>query len=258
MGAKIREQRFRAGDYLELNIYPVFECRRSDGRRRRNRPSKDAVKKINQKNRENEVNRILVANFSTKDYYVTLSYKSAPDSEEQVRRDVRYFIDKLNRRRASQGLDKAKYVKIIERGSRSGRYHIHLVISGEGITPALIAELWGKGYVDCKPLQFSADGLKGLARYFTKDKQEGGDKEGSCRHSWSCSRNCVRPQPRTNDHKYSKRAVRSMVEENAAEKVLRAMHPDYILADCETYYRDETGLYYIYAIMYRKDTKLNI
>ncbi|MBR1723819.1 MAG: hypothetical protein IJ723_02195, partial [Ruminococcus sp.] len=203
-------------------------------------------------------NRVICANFTDEDFYITLTFREAPEGMEQAARAVKYFIAKLNRHRAKLGIPKVKYVKTLEQGSRSGRIHCHLVVSGKGFTAKDIADLWGRGYVDVKPLQLDETGCAGLSRYFVKEKKEGGEKAGSCRRSWSCSRNCIRPVPKTNDQKYSKRAVRSIVEDGAVEKVLRARHPDYILGSCEEFHHDENGLYYIYARMYRKDTRLNI
>lgn len=255
---KYREQRFECGEYLELNIFPVFECPKSYGRRKRRCPTAKVQEKLNQINREKEVNRVICANFTDEDVYLTLTYKTEPADLAENERHFRSFLGKINRKRKKKGLEKVKYVKTVEVGSRSGRIHMHLVMSGKGLTSKDIADCWKRGYIRTNPLQFDTDGCMGLSRYFTKAKTEGNDKQGTVRHSWSCSRNCIRPKPKTNDHKYSKREVRNMVEDDTAEAIIRRKHPDYLLTSCESVYRDETGLYYIYARLVKKTARLNI
>jgi len=255
---RYREQRFECGDFLEVNIFPVFEVPRSCGRRKRRKPTSEIQEKLNQRNREREVNRVICANFTDEDYYITLTFRVKPESLEAAERAFRSFLGKINRIRRRLGLPPIKYVKAVEVGKRTGRIHFHLVISGEGLTSKDIAKAWGRGYVDTKPLQFDAEGCMGLSRYFVKEKKDSGAKHGTNRRSWSCSRNCIRPKAKTNDHKYTKREVRKMVEEDAAEAVLRKQHPDFVLGSCEQFYRDETGLYYINARLYSKATRLNI
>lgn len=254
---RYRQQRFDCGSFTELNIFPVFECRTSPTRHARRKPSKQAQQALNQKNREREVNRVICANFSAEDYYVTLTFREQPDLKA-AEYCFRRFLTKLNRLRASQDLPRIKYVKTLEVGSRSGRIHFHLVISGKGITPKDIADLWSLGYVDVRPLQFCEDGCAGLSRYFVKAKKDGGDKFGTLRRSWSCSRNCERPKPKNNDGKFSKRSVCAIAESGEAENIFRKLYPDHEVATCEEFFRDETGLYYIYVRLYRKGTKLSI
>ena len=254
---RYRQQRYDCGNFVELNIFPVFEYKSPSARRIRRKPSKQAQQALNQKNREREVNRVICANFTDEDYYITLTFREQPDLKT-AEYCFRRFLAKLNKLRSAQGLPKLKYVKTVEVGSHSGRIHFHLVLSGKGITPKDIADAWGLGYIDVRPLQFCEDGCAGLSRYFVKAKKDGGDKCGSYRRSWSCSRNCARPKPRNNDSKFSKRAVRAVVESGETKTVFRKLYPDYELATCEEFYRDETGLYYIYVRLYRKSTKLSI
>ena len=255
---KYREQRFECGEFLEINIYPVFECPKSGGRRTKRKPTTEVQEKLNQHNREKEVNRVICANFTDEDLYLTLTYKTEPADLVENERHFRSFLGKINRKRKKKGLDPVKYVKTVEVGSRSGRIHMHLVISGKGLTSKDIADCWKRGYVRTNPLQFNAEGCMGLSRYFVKAKTNGNDKQGTARHSWSCSRNCVRPKPKNNDHKYSKREVRNMVRDDTVEQILRKKHPDHVLTSCDEFYRDETGLYYITAWLVEKTARLNI
>lgn len=255
---KYREQRFECGEYLELNIFPVFEGPRSTRRQKRRKPTTAVQEKLNQVNREREVNRVICANFTDDDCYVTLTYKQEPADLAENERCFRSFLGKINRKRKRQGLGPVKYVKAVEVGSRSGRIHMHLVISGKGLVTKDFAEAWRRGYVRCNPLQFNVEGCVGLSRYFTKEKEKGKPKQGSPRHSWSCSRNCVRPKARNNDQKYAKRAVADAVKDDSVKQLLDAKYPGYDLVDYGQFYRDETGLFYIHSWLVRKNAKLNI
>lgn len=255
---RYREQRFECGDHLEVNVFPVFGQLTGTSRRAKRKPTKAVQEKLNQHNREKEVNRVICANFTDDDLYITLTFKQSPADADEANKIFRLFIDKINRRRSKKNLSKVKYVKTVEVGARTGRIHLHLVMSGDGLTAKDISEVWGRGYVDVKPLQFDAEGCMGLSKYFVKEKKTGGQKQGTSSRSWTCSRNCVRPQPKNADYKYTKREVKEMVSLDTAKDVLKKKYPDYFVAGCDQFYRDETGLYYIYARLCKKTAKLNI
>lgn len=250
-----REQRFVSGDYLDVNIYPVFRSRRQTKRSIVRKPTKAVQQALNRRNRAREVNHVICANFSNADYYLTLTYAGIFPSEEQARRDVENFLKRYARALAKKGQTVFKYVKTIETG-RNGRAHIHLVLTG-GLSPKEVQALWGRGYIDCKPLMFSAEGVAGLARYFTKEpRNEAGS--GCRRKSWSCSRNCIHPEPKTNDYKYSKKRAAELARESENSRLLEKLYPGYILADCEPFHNDITGLVYISLRLYKNTARLDL
>lgn len=50
----------------------------------------------------------------------------------------------------------------------------------------------------------------------------------------------------------------AIAEGGEAENIFRKLYPNHEVATCEEFFRDETGLYYIYVRLYRKGTKLSI
>lgn len=251
-----REQRFVYGSYLEVNIYPVFQTVAKTGRRTVRKPTREVQQRLNLLNRAKEVNRVICANFTSGDLYLTLTCKGEQPTEERFRRDLDNFLGKYARALAKRGADKPKWVKTIEVGSRSGRIHAHLVITG-GIAPHEIQAMWGRGYIDCKPLMFDKDGVLGLAKYFVKQtRNESGD--GHRRKSWSCSRNCIRPVPKTNDYRYSKRKAAEIARERENARLLEKLYPDYLFSACEPFYNDENGLYYLHMRFVRKGARLDL
>lgn len=252
----IREQKFVYGEYLEVNIYPVFRTPRQGRRSTKRKPTRKVQQALNQKNRANEVNRVIGSNFTNNDFYATLTYAGLPPTEEQVRRDVENFLKRYGRALEKKGIV-MKWVKTIEIGSRGGRIHIHLIITG-GLTPKELQALWGRGYVDCKPLMFDTNGVLALSKYFCKDlRNEAGD--GHRRKAWSCSRNCVHPEPKTNDYRYSRKKAAEIAREGENCRAFEKLYPGYICAYApEPFYNDEMGLYYLHLRFYRAGAKFDL
>lgn len=251
-----REQKFYYGDYLEVNIYPVFQKIAKTGRRTARKPTREVQKALNRLNRAKEVNRVICANFTNNDLYITLTVKGEQPTEEEFRKMLDNFIAKYTRALVKKGKDKPKWVKTVEIGIRSGRIHAHLVMSG-GLTPQEIQTMWGEGYIDCKPLMFDKDGVQGLSKYFVKQaRNESGD--GHKRKSWSCSRNCVRSEPKTNDYRYSKKKAAEIARESENARLLEKLYPDYFFSECEPFYNDQSGLYYLHMRFYKKNARLDL
>ena len=251
-----REQKFFCGDHLEVNIYPVFQTIAGTGRRSARKPTREVQKNLNRLNRAKEVNRVICANFTNDDLYITLTVRSEQPTEEDFRKMLDSFIRKYARTLAKKGKGKPKWVKTVEIGTRSGRIHAHLVITG-GLTPQEIQTMWGRGYIDCKPLMFDKGGVQGLSRYFVKQaRNESGD--GHKRKSWSCSRSCVRPEPKVNDYRYSRKKAAEIARECENARLLEKLYPDYFFSSCEPFYNDDSGLYYLHMRFYRKNAKLDL
>lgn len=250
----IREQKFVYGDYLEANIYPVYQTRRVSCRRICRKPSRDVQQALNRLNSAKACNRTICANFGSGDYYLTLTFRGDPPTEEELKKAIESFLAKYKRSLKKLG-KVCKWVKCVEVGEKNGRPHIHLVITG-GLTPQQIAALWGRGYIDCKPLQFSADGVLGLSKYFTKQKRNSAG-DGKKAKSWTCSRNCTRPEPKNNDYRYSRKRSAEIAKEKENARFLEKLYPGYICCECEPFYNDSTGKYYIHMRFYRSDAKLS-
>lgn len=258
---RYREQKFFYGQYLEVNLYPVYEFPRSGSRKKVRKPSKAVQMKLNQKNAERRLNRLIANNFTNQDYKLELTYsdENYPEDLERAKKDLRNFFVRLNRARKKQGLEPTKYIYSIEIGSRNGRIHFHLIISG-GISINQIAEIWGKGYVDqVKPLMFDETGVTGLAKYFCKQKlDDDGNTEGKYAKRYQSSRNCIEPEAQINDYKYSKRKVRDIAEECENRRMIESLYPDYFCAECKPFWNDDNGEYYITILMYQKNRKLDL
>lgn len=264
---RYREQRYICGDYLEVNLYPVWEQRKDGKRAGKRKPTSETQERLNQLHAERELERRINANFTSDDLKLELTYspENYPDSKERAQKDLKNFFARLSRLRKKKGLEPLKYIYAYGEGSEKGRIHFHLIING-GLSIGEIAKTWGKGYVDkILPLQFSETGCSGLAKYFarqqeSKRKAENPDTVSEVKHKkrFVCSKNLIKPKPKTNDFKYSKRKVERLVKEQDYKQAFQKAYPDYFFADCKEVYIEQTGLWCLFVRMYSKNADLGI
>ena len=258
---RYREQKYFYGDYAEINIYPVYEYPKAGRRKRIRKPSKACQVKLNQKNAERQLNRIIGANFTNEDYKLELTYSDEhlPDSLERAKKDLCNFFGKLRRLRKKLGLSELKYIWSVEVGSRKGRIHFHLIING-GIALKDIQKKWGKGYVDkVKPLMFDETGVQGIAKYFCKQKlSEDGSIDGKYQKRYQCSLNCIKPEPKCNDFKYTKRKVTEIADDCENRRMIEALYSGYFCAECKPFWNEMNGEHYLTIMLYKKTADIDL
>lgn len=239
-----REGVFYCGDYLDGDIYPVFQ--QAGKRRKRCKPTSEIQERLNQKNAEKTLTRTVHMNFDENDLALHLTYRKGvePADEAEALRNVQNFLRRAKRRYRKTGIE-LKYVYTTEYGKKNGRVHHHLILTG-GIDRNALEELWGKGYANSKRLQFEDDGVTGLAHYMTKDKRRNArfhstsreeGKERCFYRRWSGSRNLLHPEPSVIDGQLSFDDIGEITEaidEKAAHKFFEKRYPGYVLT--EAYY----------------------
>ena len=248
-----RKQEYQCGNYLEVNMFPVFTSRsvRSSKSKKR-KPTSKVQERLNQINAERALSRLINANFTNKDFKFELTYSNAhhPDSLDQAHRDIVNFFRRIKNYRKKHELGEFKYVYSIEQGSKKNRIHFHVIMTG-GIDITTIASIWGKGYVDkvC-PLLFSQTGCTGIAKYFSKQKITG--------KRWVSSRNCIKPAAKNSDGRISKRKIKELAQDCENRRMFEELYPDYYYADCRPFYNDFNGEYYLSLFMYKRHTKIDV
>ncbi|NLT08197.1 MAG: hypothetical protein GXY08_01665 [Ruminococcus sp.] len=247
MRSRYREKYYVCGDYLELNVYPVYKTARY--RRRKAKATSECQQKVNQMNAENKCIRLAHANFNQEDMKVDLTYDNGhlPGDDEAAARELANFFRRVKRYRASKELPELKYIAVTEKGKRTGRYHHHLIISG-GLSPQEIISLWGKGYVRTDGLQFNENGIADLVKYILKKSVASGKR-------WNASKNLIHPEPKQRDGRLSKRAVQELAKDPENNREYERYYDGYYLAEARRVYNDINGGVYIYARFYKKEAE---
>ncbi|MCH5352965.1 MAG: hypothetical protein J1E06_05830 [Acutalibacter sp.] len=243
-----REKRYYCGCYMDLYIFPTYESRKKVTRRKKDRkPTSAAQKKLNERHRKEKLARLLHANFTPEDIALHLTYRDGeqPEDDAAVKRDLWNYIRRIKRLRKKLGLPPLKYVATIEKGKRNGRYHIHFPAMSGDVDRDTLEKLWGKGYANSLRLQFTENGLVGLANYTTKSPLGG--------KSWYSSKNLIDPDPNVRDGKISANKVQELAMDPSNRPEYEKLEAGYFLAEAETFYNDEFGGHYIIARYYRQD-----
>lgn len=246
-----REQKYICGDYLDVHIYPVFLSQRG-GRSKKKNPTSQAQAKLNEINASLKLTRLLHNNFTSGDMalYLTYTQDHLPADEAQAKRNVQNYLRRIKRIYQKNNIE-LKYVWITERAKSTGRIHHHMILNG-GVDRTELEMMWKLGYADSMSLQFTKDGLAGLANYIIKDKQRESYKR------WCASKNLKRPQPINNDYKISRKKAANLVMQAAKEdrEEFEKMYPEYIFNDAMPFFSDVNGGYYLFVRMYKKTAKI--
>lgn len=161
------------GDTIEIECHWVGKTGRK-GEQRGNRvaPTKEAVRRNNQKIKERYVRRLITLNFKESDLWCTLKYPAGTRKKvEDLKKDFKNFIKKLKYR--FKKLNKElKYIYRMEL-SKTGGPHVHILINRIEDADIMIGECWkktigaGSGYADYRNLT-EEGGYERLAAYIVK------------------------------------------------------------------------------------------
>ena len=243
-----REQVYVCGGFLDGDIYPVFQP--AGKRRKKCRPTSAVQKKLNQKNAERKLTRLVHMNFTERDLALHLTYDAehSPEDAAEALRTVQNYLKALKRRYRKLGLE-LKYILSTEYGGRGGRVHHHLILSG-GVDRDELEALWGRGYANSRRLQFGPSGVTGLAHYISKG--------GAAYKRWSGSRNLVKPESATFDGQLTAKEVKELAEDaeqGSAWRWFEERYQEFELVRCEVYRNGINQGNYIHFEMRRRNGK---
>ena len=219
-----REQVYVCGEYMDADIYPVFQ--KPGARRKRCKPTSEIQAKLNQRNAEKKLTRLVHNNFTENDIALHLTYRNGeePENEADALRVLGNFIRRL-KRRYKKAVKELKYISCTEYGKKTGRVHHHLIING-GYDRDEIEKLWGRGYANSKRLQFEEDGVTGLARYIAKDKH--------FFKRWNQSRNLDIPEAAQYDGRLNMddiAEIKEAIDSKSAYQYFEERYPDFELVE---------------------------
>jgi len=159
--------------------------------------TKEEMEKINQMNAERKLRLKLNANFGVDDLFITLTYpKDERPSPEQAKKNIKKFLDSMRKEFKKLGTE-LKYINVTEYQRTS--IHHHLVINhieGKDVSK-IVRKLWKFGRPNFKYLDESGQ-YKDLAAYLIKETSKSfKENDGGHMQRYSCSRNLIMPEPKT-------------------------------------------------------------
>lgn len=182
-----------AGETIEVSkYYSVRAHSKGEKRAVKETPTSEAQKKINQRNAERDLRRILNTNFHDGDLLVRLDFfkEKAPSGSEDMQQLTSKAIRRLRREFAKEGLE-LKYVYVKEIGPKGSR-HIHMVMSK--CDTDILRKCWPHGGIHVDPL-ISKGQYGKIAAYFAKYAAKTEDTEGQLiGKRWYGSRNLTKPK----------------------------------------------------------------
>ena len=166
----------------------------------RTKPTPEQVMYQNRMNKAAGIRRIIKANFTTEDWFVTLTYrKGERKGMKEVKEDVRIFRDAMKKEYGKRG-QQFNFIQCIEIGSKGG-IHAHIIMNDTERLNRLLQLYWEHGHPNMKNLYAEGDYRK-LAKYMagfpkTKDGEKAKiEKLDSERYAYTRSRNLVVPEPK--------------------------------------------------------------
>lgn len=187
-GKTIETERYYTSRYHKKGVKP----------KKKEKPTREAVKRLQTKWAIKKLRRLMNANFGYGDFHLVLDYireKGKPDrTKEEMKHDIQVFLRECRKQYAKQGIP-FKYIHVMEIGERGARHH-HLVVNK--IDTAILQQAWYKAYpghnrIKVFPLDDSGNYAK-LAAYFVKYSSEHlNDEDRLQGKRWAASRNLIRP-----------------------------------------------------------------
>lgn len=160
-------------------------------REKRRKATPEEMAKANRRNKERRCWHLILANFTTGDYFLTLTYREQerPKDMDMAKNDFRRFINRVKKRYRQKGHE-LKWIRNIEVGTR-GAWHVHMIANRIKGGLDIIMEEWNHGRIQTQTMY--ADGrFAKLAKYITKSP---GDEQRLQESNYSTSRNLIRPVP---------------------------------------------------------------
>lgn len=182
-----------AGNTIEVSKYYSYRCHtKGEKRGKKENETSDAMKRINQRNAERDLRRLMNTNFRDGDMLVRLDFykANAPNGSEDMQAIVSKSLRKLRNELHKIGQE-LKYIYVKEVGPRGSR-HIHMMINK--CDSDILRKCWTYGGIHIDPLISNGQYAK-IAAYFVKYAARTEETEGKLvGKRWYGSRNLEKPK----------------------------------------------------------------
>jgi len=240
---RYREKLTYAGDFLYVDVYPVFKQSRC--RRNKYRPTSEVQELLNQKHAERKLAALAHANFTVNDKALHLTYSktNAPQDKVQAQKDIQNYIRRIKRRYSAVGVE-LKYIYATECSSK-GKWHHHMIINS-GISRDELEDCWCYGFTNCDRLQFDENGITDLTHYIQKERQ--------FYRRWSASRNLKQPEE---DTKVISTKEVNRIKEYVGRVPLNHRYAGYVIVEQTSDYNEYNRGTYVSLRLCRCDARLS-
>ncbi|MGL4571834.1 MAG: rolling circle replication-associated protein [Clostridium sp.] len=243
-------------EFLTVKTFPITVQEKNKSRKEKCKVTTPVQRKLNTR-RSMEWHKMLVnTNFDNSDYVIhaTFNDNKKPTTKEEIEREFKNYIARINRRRKKDGLGNARYVAVIEGlNNPEKRIHFHIIIDGD-LDRDTLEDLWKKkGIINVDRLQLNEEGLTGLVEYITKEKLQDDEvyEEEKYRKAYRTSLGLKKPKLEVNDCKFNKRKLREMLVSYPSRQEIEKMYPGYTLTRFDIKQNDEYGHIYVEIQMRR-------
>jgi len=267
-GLQYRAKLTKSGNMLEVEIYPinpVWLNNKGKERAKTPNPTRKEQKNLNHANTRKHVSRLIHANFTSKDIWVTFNYdhKHMPADLNEATKHLKNYFKRLRRHIKKNNLPDLKYIYVTERVENevTGKVHSHHHIIMNFRDRDTAEKLWTLGgRTQSRRLQPDVDGsLEGLAKYIAKPETKDGNRKGA--KTYATSQNLVRPKPEyattilpRTKYRISKKRIEEMaLDEQKAIEILEQHYKGYkVVEPIKPRRSDYTAGVFIYVRLMKK------
>lgn len=259
----IREQKHICGKsyeearYMEVDLFETTAKEHTASTRRKRELATSLAMQSYNNARAGRYFIQLVATNATEDWvWLHLTYNKenlpAPEDEEQVDRDRRNFLRRVDRASRKRGYSGIKYIGVTgyalrTDGGKPQRHHIHLFLGPCGLSRDELEKLWGKGRTRAERVQLDNGSAEGAAHYALHHIPR--------KKRWFQSRGLDKPKrPAPNDTKWSRKRLEEAATQYVDDREFwERKYPGYTLTVCEVYITGNSTKHLVVK-MHRKDT----
>ncbi|WP_107838184.1 rolling circle replication-associated protein [Metasolibacillus meyeri] len=255
--AGYRTKSIYSGSVLEVETYPYYKIPQKDKRIKRDKNSTKVQERLNMKNRQKHVARLINVNFRVDDLYMTYTYEDGhlPADFEQSKKDMTNLIRRMKNwlKKQVEYVDfELKYIYSIEhtKDGEKVRAHSHMVTN---FPDREIAEkLWKKGFANSKRLkEKNGMGFTELGYYLVKEKGE------KTRKGYTPSRNLDTPRVTFSETKITRRrAAKIATEEISAQEEFEKLYKNYQFEKMDVSFSEYASGAYIHVYMQKVDNPI--
>ena len=161
-----------AGDTIEISKYYAYRAHaKGEKREEKEKPTSEAQKRVNQRQAEKNLRRLMAANFKNGDVLVRLDFAKRPGGSQEMQALMAKAIRKLRAEYDRAG-EPLKYIYVKEVGKRGSR-HIHMLLSRDAIDVlTVLRKCWPHGGIHVDPWWTGPNFARACRRKFCLSSSE--------------------------------------------------------------------------------------